>query len=75
MIFRTHIPRFPQDQFVAIFVYFDDISFPHSFDRFMPNGDTEILIDFHDAPQFIYGDRLSTKIAREVSLKTNSPHS
>ncbi len=60
MIFRTHIPRFPLDQFVAIFVYFDDVSMPHNFDRFMPNGDTEILIDFHDAPQFIY-DNTSLK--------------
>jgi len=60
MIFRTHIPRFPLDQFVAIFVYFDDVCMPHNFDRFLPNGDTEILIDFHDAPQFIY-DNASLK--------------
>ena len=26
-------------------------------DRFLPNGDTEILIDFHDAPQFIYDNK------------------
>lgn len=60
MIFRTHIPRSPLDQFVAMFLYFDDVNFPHGFDRFLPNGDTEILIDFHDTPQFIY-DNTSLK--------------
>lgn len=54
MIYQFHIPRAPLDQFVAGFVYFDDVSFEHNFDRFLPNGDTEILIDFHDTPQFIY---------------------
>lgn len=30
------------------------MSFEHSVDRFLPNGDTEILIDFNDTPQYIY---------------------
>ncbi len=54
MILRFHIPRFPLDRFIASFVYFKDVSHPHNFDRFLPNGDTEIIIDFHDTPQFIY---------------------
>lgn len=54
MIYQFHIPRFPLDQFVEGFVYFSDVSMSHNFDRFLPNGDTEILIDFHDTPQFIY---------------------
>ena len=54
MIYQFHIPRFPLDQFVEVFVYFSDVSLAHNFDRFLPNGDTEILIDFHDTPQFIY---------------------
>ncbi|MFZ1701297.1 MAG: AraC family transcriptional regulator [Pyrinomonadaceae bacterium] len=60
MIFKSHIPRFPLDQFVEIFAYFSDVSMSHNFDRFLPNGDTEILIDFHDTPQFIY-DNTSLK--------------
>lgn len=47
-------------QFVANFVYFCNVELPHNFDRFLPNGDTEILIDFLDAPQFIY-DNTSLK--------------
>jgi hypothetical protein len=54
MIFRTHVPRFPLSQFVDMFVYFADVAMEHNFDRFLPNGDTEILIDFHDTPQYIY---------------------
>lgn len=54
MIFRTHIPRFPLSQFIEVLIYFDDVRFDHNFDRFLPNGDTEILIDFHDTPQYIY---------------------
>ena len=54
MIYQFHIPRFPLDQFVEVLVYFSDVSLEHNFDRFLPNGDTEILIDFHDTPQFIY---------------------
>lgn len=54
MIYHLHIPRFPLNQFVDVFVYFSDVRFEHNFDRFLPNGDTEILIDFNDTPQFIY---------------------
>lgn len=60
MIFQAHIPRFPLNQFVEVFVYFSNVELAHNFDRFLPNGDTEILIDFHDTPQFIY-DNTSLK--------------
>jgi AraC-like DNA-binding protein len=60
MIFRMHIPRFPLSEFIGSFIYFDDVRHEHNFDRFLPNGDTEILIDFHDTPQFIY-DNTSLK--------------
>ncbi len=54
MIFRAHIPRFPLGQFVEIFIYYEGVQHAHKVDRFLPNGDTEILIDFHDTPQYIY---------------------
>jgi AraC-like DNA-binding protein len=54
MIFQTHIPRFPLNQFIELFIYFEGIQHAHNVDRFLPNGDTEILIDFHDTPQHIY---------------------
>lgn len=49
-----HIPRFPLNQFVEYLFFYEGISFEHKVDRFLPNGDTEILIDFNDQPQYIY---------------------
>jgi AraC-like DNA-binding protein len=54
MIFQAHIPVFPLSKFIELFVYFERVEHAHTVDRFLPNGDTEILIDFHDSPQFIY---------------------
>lgn len=54
MIFQTHIPAFPLNQFIGAFVYFERVEHAHTIDRFLPNGDTEILIDFNDTPQYIY---------------------
>jgi len=54
MIFQAHIPRFPLNKFIELFIYFERAEHAHTVDRFLPNGDTEILIDFHDTPQFIY---------------------
>lgn len=54
MIYRFHIPAAPLDQFVSSIIFFSDVNLTHNFDRFLPNGDTEILIDFHDTPQYIY---------------------
>jgi len=54
MIFRVHIPVLPLSEFIDAFIYFERVEHAHTVDRFLPNGDTEILIDFHDSPQFIY---------------------
>lgn len=62
MIFRTYIPRFPLDQFIQALVYFEGIQHSHSVDRLLPNGETEILIDFHDTPQYIYDNNTLKEI-------------
>lgn len=62
MIFRTHIPAFPLNQFIEAFVYFERAEHAHTVDRFLPNGDTEILIDFHDTPQHIYDNNTLKEI-------------
>jgi AraC-like DNA-binding protein len=54
MIYETHIPGFPLNQFIECMIYYEGASFGHSVDRLLPNGDTEILIDFTDTPQYIY---------------------
>lgn len=54
MIFQTHIPKFPLNQFVDCFVYHKGYDPVHSFSRFLPDGNTEIIIDLTDTPKFIY---------------------
>jgi len=54
MIFETYIPQFPLNQFIECIIYYEGFNYEHSVDRFLPNGDTEILIDFNDQPQYIY---------------------
>jgi len=61
-MFRIHIPRFPLSQFVEVFIFYEGITHAHQVDRFLPNGDTEILIDFHDEPQYIYDNDSLRKI-------------
>ncbi|MDT4968414.1 MAG: hypothetical protein QOJ64_3151 [Acidobacteriota bacterium] len=54
MTTRTHIPRFPLSQFIDLFVHNEGYYPDHSIDRFLPDGNTEIIIDFDDRPKFIY---------------------
>lgn len=54
MITQTYFPRFPLNQFVDCFFYHAGYNPAHSVDRFLPDGNVEIIIDLHDAPQYIY---------------------
>jgi AraC-like DNA-binding protein len=54
MVLQTHFPTFPLNQFIEVLIYFEGLQYPHKLDRFLPNGDTEILISLRDATQFIY---------------------
>ena len=62
MIFRTHIPKFPLNRFVDFFIYAEGYNPDHSIDRFLPDGNTEIIIDFDDAPQYIYDNQTLKEI-------------
>lgn len=62
MIYQTHIPAFPLDKFIEVFIYFEGVQHAHKIDRFLPNGDVEILIDFHDPPQYIYDNETLKEI-------------
>lgn len=54
MILQIHKPAFPLNKFVENLVYYDGLSTAHNLDRFLPDGNTEILIDLTEHPQFIY---------------------
>ena len=62
MIYKAHVPTFPLNQFIDVFIYFERAEHAHTVDRFLPNGDTEILIDFHDTPQYVYDNHTLKKI-------------
>jgi len=62
MIVKTHIPRFPLNQFIDHFMYYDGYNPGHSIDRFLPDGNTEIIIDFDDRPQHIYDNQTLKEI-------------
>ncbi len=62
MIYQAHRPRSPLDRFIEIFIFFEGVVHAHRVDRFLPNGDTEILIDLHDAPQYIYDNNTLKEI-------------
>lgn len=62
MIFERHIPKFPLNQFVDCFIYHEAFNPVHSVDRFLPDGNVEILIDLNDTPQFIYDNETLKEI-------------
>ncbi len=54
MILRTHVPDPPLGHFVGCFIYYSDYTPGHAIDRFLPDGNTEIIIDLSDTHQPIY---------------------
>ena len=54
MIFEVHTPSFPLNKFVRDFFYYEGFDPAHSMDRFLPDGNTEIIIDLSDNTQYIY---------------------
>jgi AraC-like DNA-binding protein len=61
MIFGYHRPKFPLGQYVDSMVYFEKPAFDHTLDRFLPDGNTELLIDLTDGVQHIYdNEKLTT---------------
>lgn len=54
MTLQIYKPAFPLSEFVEHLVYYRGLSLPHNLDRFLPDGNTEIIIDLTENPQYIY---------------------
>lgn len=54
MILRVHTPAFPLSEYINAFVYYDGFDPVHQMDRFLPDGNTELIINLTEKPQFIY---------------------
>lgn len=64
MLFRSHIPVFPLSHLVESLYYFEGFAPGHSIDRFLPDGNVNVIIDLSDSPKYIYdNDTLEEKQA------------
>lgn len=54
MVFEVHIPAYPLNQFIESFIYYRDYNPVHSVDRFLPDGNINVVIDLTDYPKYIY---------------------
>jgi AraC-like DNA-binding protein len=62
MIFEQYIPAYPLNVFIANFIYYRDYNPVHSLDRFLPDGDINVVIDLTDYPKFIYDNETLKEI-------------
>lgn len=62
MFFELHIPSFPLNQFIESFIYYRDYNPEHSIDRFLPDGNVNIVIDLTDYPKYIYDNETLKEI-------------
>jgi AraC-like DNA-binding protein len=62
MTFYAHQPNFPLDQFIENLIYFDGLTTPHHLERFLPDGNTEVIIDLTEHPQHIYDNETLEEI-------------
>ena len=56
MVFQTHIPFSPLDRYIKSIFYYEGLNPVHRLDRFLPDGNTEIVFDLSDGTQHIYNN-------------------
>ncbi len=54
MIYETYPLSAPLNRFITHFTDYKNHTPFHSIDRFLPNGNIEIVIDLTDSPKYIY---------------------
>jgi len=54
MNFEFYKPTAPLDAFVDCFFSFEGLTADHVVERFIPDGNVELLIDLKEGPQFVY---------------------
>lgn len=57
MILRIHSPVYPLSEFIGGLIYYDNLDPIHNMDRFLPDGNTEIIFDLTEKNQPIYDNR------------------
>ena len=54
MVFESFHPSGPLGNFVDTIIYSEGYKPEHRLDRFLPDGNSEIIIDLNDEPQYVY---------------------
>ncbi len=54
MTIHLHHPSFPLNNFIDNFIYMEGLTALHTLDRFLPDGNTEFIIDLMEKPQYIH---------------------
>lgn len=62
MIYACHTPAFPLHTFIDSFVYYKGYSPDHSIDRFLPDGNVNIIFDLLEGAQYIYDNETLKEI-------------
>lgn len=60
---RFHQPSFPLGRFVESLVYFEGLDPAHSLERFLPDGNTELIFSLSGKPQHIH-DNVTLKVVQ-----------
>ncbi len=70
MILKTHIPRFPLNQFVDHFIYYEGYNPEHSIDRFLPDGTGIVYLERIPSLNFSFFD-IATRTSRPLTRLSN----
>jgi hypothetical protein len=62
MVFQAHTPFFPLDRYIESIFYYEGLSPAHRMDRFLPDGNTELIIDLSENTQYIYDNQTLKEI-------------
>ncbi len=62
MITKIHIPNYPLNQFIDHFFYYTGFNPEHSVDRFLPDGEVQLIFDLTDYPKYIYDNETLKEI-------------
>ncbi len=64
MIFDIHIPKMPLGRHVDKFLYFEQADTPYLIERFLPDGNVELVFTLKDEPQFVYDNDTLEKMQK-----------
>ena len=54
MISHLHKPTYPLSDFIESIYYYKDFEPEHAIDRFLPDGNVQLIIDLTEEPKYIY---------------------